>query len=94
MTPYPMVMQTRHLQALADVASDENSTLMFPLPLELLGAFLRTGRDGAGAGAGECSAGERNFGVKNPAQPEQITAAGATLATAGGNGRWQPRREP
>jgi hypothetical protein len=46
-----MAMQMRHLQSLADVASDQNSIIIFPLPLELLGAFLRTGRDGAGAGA-------------------------------------------
>ena len=49
MTPYPMAMQMRFLQALADVASDQNSTIVFPLPLELLGPFLRTGRDGAAA---------------------------------------------
>ena len=41
MTPYPMAMQMRYLQALADVASDENSTIIFPLPLELLGPFLK-----------------------------------------------------
>ncbi len=44
MTPYPMAMQMRYLQALADVASDQNSTIIFPLPLELLGAFLKPGR--------------------------------------------------
>ena len=49
MTPYPMAMQMRYLQALADVASDKNSTIIFPLPLELLGPFMRSGRDGAGA---------------------------------------------
>jgi hypothetical protein len=37
----------RYLQALADVASDQNSTIIFPLPLELLGPFLKHGRDGA-----------------------------------------------
>ena len=46
MTPYPMAMQMRYLQALADVASDQNSTIIFPLPLELLGPFLKHHRDG------------------------------------------------
>ena len=46
MTPYPMAMQMRYLQALADVASDQNSTIIFPLPLELLGPFLKDGRSG------------------------------------------------
>jgi regulator of protease activity HflC (stomatin/prohibitin superfamily) len=49
MTPYPMAMQMRYLQALADVASDQNSTIIFPLPIELLAPFLKAGRDGVGA---------------------------------------------
>ena len=41
MTPFPMAMQMRYLQALAEVAADKNSTIIFPLPLELLAPFLR-----------------------------------------------------
>jgi hypothetical protein len=44
MMPYPVAVQMCYLQALADVDSDENSTIIFPLPLELLGPFLRNGR--------------------------------------------------
>ena len=40
MTPYPMAMQMRYLQALAEVAADKNSTIIFPLPIELLAPFL------------------------------------------------------
>ena len=47
MTPYPMAMQMRYLQALADVASDQNSTIIFPLPIELLAPFLKAGRKAA-----------------------------------------------
>ena len=36
-----MAMQMRYLQALAEVASDKNSTIIFPLPIELLGPFLK-----------------------------------------------------
>ena len=41
MTPYPMAMQMRYLQALAEVAADKNSTIIFPLPIELLAPFLK-----------------------------------------------------
>ena len=86
MTPYPMAMQMRYLQALADVASDQNSTIIFPLPLELLGPFLKGGRDGTAA---------RDDGrpedavpvAKDPAQAEKITGVDAGPATVTGNGR-------
>ncbi len=86
MTPYPMAMQMRYLQALADVASDENSTIIFPLPLELLGPFMKNGRDGAGDrfdGRPEESSSVAN----DPAHPEQIDGVGATPAMVVGNGR-------
>ena len=86
MTPYPMAMQMRYLQALADVASDENSTIIFPLPLELLGAFMKSGRDGAGAGVDGRLA-DASPEVKDPARSEKITGGGATPVTATGNGR-------
>jgi hypothetical protein len=44
MRPYPVAMQMCYLQALAGVDSGENSTIILPLPLELLGPFLRNGR--------------------------------------------------
>ena len=56
MTPYPIAMQMRYLQALADVASDQNSTIIFPLPLELLRPFLRNTRKGACGRAEEWAA--------------------------------------
>ena len=39
-TPYPVALQMRFLQALGEVASENNSTIVFPLPLDLLRAFL------------------------------------------------------
>jgi regulator of protease activity HflC (stomatin/prohibitin superfamily) len=87
MTPYPMAMQMRYLQALADVASDQNSTIIFPLPLELLGAFLKNGGDRTSVvaltdGAPEDASQE----VKDPAQSRHVTGSGATPATVEGNG--------
>ena len=45
MTPYPMAMQMRYLQTLTEVASERNSTIIFPLPIELLRPFLGNDRD-------------------------------------------------
>ena len=49
MTPFPIAMQMRYLQALADVASDQNSTIIFPLPLELMRPFMTSERTTGGA---------------------------------------------
>ena len=40
MTPYPMALQMRFLQALSEVATENNSTIVFPLPLDLVKPFL------------------------------------------------------
>lgn len=37
----PMALQLRFLQALTEVASEHNSTIVFPLPIDLLTPFLR-----------------------------------------------------
>jgi regulator of protease activity HflC (stomatin/prohibitin superfamily) len=88
MTPYPMAMQMRYLQALADVASDQNSTIIFPLPIELLRPFL-----GAAGNAADIKsrANGRTDGdalePKDPAQTEPIGVAGAAPAMVRKNGR-------
>src|SRR5271154_6947968 len=90
MTPYPMAMQMRYLQALSDVASDQNSTIIFPLPIELLAPFLKHGQDTAvGAALTNGRAEDASLGIKEPAQPEKPTVVGAIPAMSGGNGRWQ-----
>src|ERR1700722_13073329 len=40
----PGAMQLRALQTLAEVASEHNSTLFFPIPIELLAGFMTHGR--------------------------------------------------
>jgi regulator of protease activity HflC (stomatin/prohibitin superfamily) len=37
----PAAMQLRYLQTLTEIASERNSTLIFPLPIELLRSFMR-----------------------------------------------------
>src|SRR5207244_5412047 len=88
MTPYPMAMQMRFLQALADVASDQNSTIVFPLPIELLRPFLGTGRDGVSSGAlANGRPGNASAEVKESAQSGQNTGVGAVPAIARVDGR-------
>jgi regulator of protease activity HflC (stomatin/prohibitin superfamily) len=37
----PQSMQLRYLQTLTEIASERNSTLIFPLPVELLSSFIK-----------------------------------------------------
>lgn len=37
---HPAAMQLRYLQTLAEIATEQNSTTIFPLPLELMSAFI------------------------------------------------------
>jgi regulator of protease activity HflC (stomatin/prohibitin superfamily) len=47
----PATLQLRYLQTLIDIGVNQNSTIVFPLPIDLLKAFVdqRTGADGSGA---------------------------------------------
>ena len=47
MSQYPGAMQLRFLQTVSEVATEKNSTLVMPIPVELLSAF---GRPAAGGG--------------------------------------------
>ncbi len=39
----PVALQLRYLQTLTEVASERNSTLIFPLPIDLISMFLKKG---------------------------------------------------
>jgi regulator of protease activity HflC (stomatin/prohibitin superfamily) len=41
MEEHPMAMQMRFLQSLSEVASEKNSTIVFPLPIDLIEPFFR-----------------------------------------------------
>jgi regulator of protease activity HflC (stomatin/prohibitin superfamily) len=47
----PVTLQLRYLQTLTEIAAERNSTIIFPLPIELLSAFLE-GRGGGKRGGG------------------------------------------
>jgi len=39
---YPIALQLRFLQTLSDIATEKNSTTIFPVPIDLLTPFLQT----------------------------------------------------
>jgi hypothetical protein len=41
-------MQLRYLQTLTEIASERNSTLIFPLPVELFRSWIEAGRSSSG----------------------------------------------
>lgn len=57
----PQAMQLRYLQTLTTIAADKNSTIVFPLPIELLNALMeRVGKRCGPAALSRCN---------KPAQP-------------------------
>ena len=40
---HPMAMQMRFLQTLSDIGAENNTTIVFPMPIELLNAFMQNG---------------------------------------------------
>ena len=43
--PNPVTLQLRYLQALSDISSNQASTIVFPLPLDLVRPLLDAGQD-------------------------------------------------
>jgi regulator of protease activity HflC (stomatin/prohibitin superfamily) len=46
----PQALQLRFLQTLSEVATENNSTILFPLPIDLLTPFLRSNQPAIGGG--------------------------------------------
>jgi len=40
----PVTLQLRYLQTLTEIAVEKNSTIIFPLPIEMMKAFIPHGR--------------------------------------------------
>jgi regulator of protease activity HflC (stomatin/prohibitin superfamily) len=47
---HPQALQLRFLQTLTEVAAENNSTILFPLPIDLLTPFLRSNQPAVGSG--------------------------------------------
>jgi regulator of protease activity HflC (stomatin/prohibitin superfamily) len=47
----PSALQLRYLQTLGDISSDQTRTIIFPLPMDLISAFIGGDRGVTGSGA-------------------------------------------
>jgi uncharacterized membrane protein YqiK len=56
--PNPVTIQLRYLQALTDISSNQGSTIVFPLPLDLIRPLLEAGGGPADEGARSLERGE------------------------------------
>jgi len=54
---HPQALQLRYLQTLAEVATENNSTILFPLPIDLLTPFMRNTQPAGGNGGNGGNAG-------------------------------------
>ncbi|MBI5284729.1 MAG: slipin family protein [Chloroflexi bacterium] len=52
MSEQPATLQLRFLQTLAEIATEKNSTIVFPMPIDLLNVFASNARAGAADGGG------------------------------------------
>merc|ERR1712010_376113 len=43
----PAALQLRYLQTLSTIAAERNSTIVFPLPIEIMGALMNKGNQGS-----------------------------------------------
>ena len=44
----PVTIQLRYLQTLREVAAENNSTTLFPIPIDMMRAFMETKKGGQG----------------------------------------------
>ncbi len=65
----PATLQLRYLQTLTEIAVEKNSTIIFPLPLDLIEPFLRIARDSAAANSVNGYDGPTAMRPAQPAQP-------------------------
>jgi regulator of protease activity HflC (stomatin/prohibitin superfamily) len=63
--PNPVTIQLRYLQALSDISSNESSTIVFPLPIDLIRPLLEPG---GGEGAAETDSAQLSLtsGTEDP----------------------------
>lgn len=69
MADEPATLQLRYLQTLTEIASEKNSTVVFPIPIDLITMFLNN------------AAGRTNGGNERPPRRREVPAAGASAAS-------------
>jgi hypothetical protein len=67
--PNPVTIQLRYLQSLSDISANQGSTIVFPLPIDLIRPLLESGDKSAGP-----EAQERPAELEDAEAPAGITA--------------------
>jgi regulator of protease activity HflC (stomatin/prohibitin superfamily) len=92
---HPMALQLRYLQALVEVASENNSTTLFPIPIELFRAFTEPGKPAsAEAKARALRAAAETMVESFPASADKGTLEGAARKMLGMTGATDRKKEP
>ena len=87
----PTTLQLRYLQTLREIGGSQNSTVVFPMPIDLVGPVLEAARRGAG---GESSS-EPARDELQPGVPRELGAgAGANEADGAATPRATPEPSP
>jgi regulator of protease activity HflC (stomatin/prohibitin superfamily) len=73
---HPMAMQMRFLQTLVDVGAENNSTVVFPLPIDLLRPFI-VGEGNSRANGGSGGDSGRAVGAGSERDPDERPGAGS-----------------
>jgi regulator of protease activity HflC (stomatin/prohibitin superfamily) len=63
--PNPVTIQLRYLQALSEISANQGTTIVFPLPMDVLRPLLE-----GGAGVGDEAAPKRQLRAREPAEHE------------------------
>lgn len=77
MAAQPATLQLRYLQTLTEIASEKNSTVVFPIPIDLVSMFLNGTRGNGGAGGDR---GPRRREVPAAGSEPPVDAAGTSAA--------------
>ena len=75
--PNPVTLQLRYLQALNDVSGHQASTIVFPLPLDMIGPLL-----GRSAGRAARTLGPKAPTPSRPSRPDRGATRRASLTPA------------
>jgi hypothetical protein len=86
----PVTIQLRYLQTLREIGGSQNSTVVFPLPMDMirpaLAAFGQAQSEPAAAGPTEVSPGTPPTEVSPPERKPELAAGQTTASQSGPNG--------
>jgi regulator of protease activity HflC (stomatin/prohibitin superfamily) len=80
----PNALQLRYLQTVAEIAAENNSTTLFPIPIEMFRPFIRMAEQGGSPAAGPAPVPLPRVEFPDPALPPETQQALAPPADAAG----------